>query len=651
MNTKFEIKYHDGIGRITTLHVNNKKILTPSLLNPYEIPPLHLNDTNKLNLDFQLHSKIQLDLGYLPRMHYFSSFSSGKEVLKCIKEVYSKVIRNNFDIVIVPLDPAHLRRSLTQYPQFIEKVISSIPEISFGWVYPYDDQENYWGMSKPNLIVLGDISRLVNNPRKLWDYLFNIVTKFPNTLKYAPAVPPIFMPLLTYLGIDFFDTLYGNYMAHSNTYLEWSGKYEINKLKDHSFYCQCDGCKARSDIPIESWLSKHNSFFTKAIMQNIQFSFLKDKLRDFVKQTVLIDPSLVALLRIADKKGQILLEQYNPSFKSEKLLITSFSDFSRPEVLRYQKLFLDRFRIPDWNQIVLILPCSAKKPYSESKSHRLFSKAIKTGLGGSRFIMTELIITSPLGIVPRFWEKVYPAGFYDITVTGDWIKEETEIIKKLLLKINSQIPKNVPFLAYLDNPEKAILEEIIASTSKLNIEVLQISDKETHPDSLKLLSERLKQLNNDHEYLTISKKRHLVEMFRSMADYQFGLPAGEIIFPENTTIKRRYHHLVALIDNKQIATIPNLGQLRLTINGAHRLIINSKYHGYNVTFGGDELQGSAVYTPGIIDADENIRPQDDVFVFSQTGSFIGIGKSHLSGAELVLNDYGIGVSLRKKFRN
>ena len=114
MNTKFEIKYHDGIGRITTLHVNNKKILTPSLLNPYEIPPLHLNDTNKLNLDFQLHSKIQLDLGYLPRMHYFSSFSSGKEVLKCIKEVYSKVIRNNFDIVIVPLDPAHLRRSLTQ---------------------------------------------------------------------------------------------------------------------------------------------------------------------------------------------------------------------------------------------------------------------------------------------------------------------------------------------------------------------------------------------------------------------------------------------------------------------------------------------------------------------------------------------------------
>ena len=139
-------------------------------------------------------------------------------------------------------------------------------------------------------------------------------------------------------------------------------------------------------------------------MQNIQFSLLKDKLRDFVKQTVLIDPILVALLRIADKKGQVLLEQYNPSFKKEKLLITGLSDLSRPEVVRYQKLFMERFKIPDWNQIILILPCSAKKPYSESKSHRLFSQAIKAGLGGTRFSMTELIVTSPLGIVPRFWE-------------------------------------------------------------------------------------------------------------------------------------------------------------------------------------------------------------------------------------------------------
>ena len=294
-----------------------------------------------------------------------------------LREVYSEALRNKFDIITFPLDPAHLRRSFTQYPKFITKVISSIPELSFGWVYPFDDQENYWGMNKPSLIVLGDISRLVNYPRKMWQYLFNINSRFPNTLKYAPAVPPVFMPLLTYLGIDFFDSLYGKFMAHSTTYLDWSGKYDINKLEEHNFYCQCEGCKSKSDLPVYSWLSKHNSSFTNAIIQNIQFSLLKDKLRDFVKQTVLIDPKLVALLRIADKKGQVLLEQYNPSFKKEKLLITGSSDFTRPEVIRYQKLLMERFKIPDWNQIILILPCSAKKPYSESKSHRLFSQAIK----------------------------------------------------------------------------------------------------------------------------------------------------------------------------------------------------------------------------------------------------------------------------------
>ena len=44
----------------------------------------------------------------------------------------------------------------------------------------------------------------------------------------------------------------------------------------------------------------------------------------------------------------------------------------------------------------------------------------------------EVIITSPLGIVPRELELMYPASRYDIAVSGYWDEDEKKMIQNLL---------------------------------------------------------------------------------------------------------------------------------------------------------------------------------------------------------------------------
>ena len=50
-----------------------------------------------------------------------------------------------------------------------------------------------------------------------------------------------------------------------------------------------------------------------------------------------------------------------------------------------------------------------------------------------------MIVTSPLGLVPRDLEEVWPAGYYDIPVTGDWTQDEINRVTKML---DSLISKN-----------------------------------------------------------------------------------------------------------------------------------------------------------------------------------------------------------------
>ena len=57
----------------------------------------------------------------------------------------------------------------------------------------------------------------------------------------------------------------------------------------------------------------------------------------------------------------------------------SCDSLNRPEVKRWHRRIKEYYFPPEDIKLTVVLPCSAKKPYSISKSHMKFRKAIKAG--------------------------------------------------------------------------------------------------------------------------------------------------------------------------------------------------------------------------------------------------------------------------------
>jgi len=109
------------------------------------------------------------------------------------------------------------------------------------------------------------------------------------------------------------------------------------------------------------------------------------------------------------------------------LSTTSHQDSS---VEQWVDFISNQYQVPEkLDNVLVLLPCSARKPYRLSKSHRKFIQALGTNA------CHEVMVTSPLGLVPRDLEDVWPAAFYDIPVTGDWSRDELHRIKSMVCNL------------------------------------------------------------------------------------------------------------------------------------------------------------------------------------------------------------------------
>ena len=80
-----------------------------------------------------------------------------------------------------------------------------------------------------------------------------------------------------------------------------------------------------------------------------------------------------------------------------KVICSSEESLYRPEAVRWRQRMEMMKPLGD---TVVLLPCSMKKPYSNSKSHQKFRKITRS--------FQELIVTSPFGICPRELENTFP---------------------------------------------------------------------------------------------------------------------------------------------------------------------------------------------------------------------------------------------------
>lgn len=489
--------------------------------------------------------------------------------------------------------------------------------------------------TESDLYVMGAAMQLENMPR---EFVESIIRLKENTradsLLYAPALAtPENLSMLVYVGVDIVDATLPIIKGYQDIYLTNSGQYYPDSL--HEFPCSCAVCTANTpqelmELPkkerAES-LSRHNSLKLVEELRIIREHIRSGHLREYAERQCRARPWLTAVLRLIDAESGFL-EKRTAVFRSGALYANTSESLNRIEIKRFANRVMERYTAPDLDTLVL-LPCSAKKPYSTSLSHQKFISA----LGKYRKYVHEVIITSPMGVVPRELELMYPAAHYDTPVTGYWDKEErawvADCLKSYLLKNKY---KNI--IAHVHGAYREICESV---EKELGLDFVYTTDEGvTSRVSLNKLEKAVSGLENTKKRTGEGTK---IDMFRASADYQFGKGAGDMLVAD-ALVKAPFPKFQLFAGEQLAAVIPQNGSVALTTEGGMRL----RNHPYYTVGIGDFIPHSSILAPGVMDADPQIRPNDEVIV---TGERVfGVGRARMSGWEMKECAKGIAVELR-----
>jgi len=153
----------------------------------------------------------------------------------------------------------------------------------------------------------------------------------------------------------------------------------------------------------------------------------------------------------------------------------------------------------------------------------------------------------------------------------------------------------------------------------------------------------------------LKNKKELVEQIRTVADFQLGKGAGKTLFPNDVQIvlSRRTGRIrhIYLRGKLQATLRPMDGMFSLTIEGAKRMLKSGKPHGLWVKVQEDVepfvAQGKSVFAKHVVDADEEIKPQEEVIVIGKDSRVLAVGKAVLTGREMKAFKHGVAVKVRR----
>jgi predicted RNA-binding protein (TIGR00451 family) len=146
-----------------------------------------------------------------------------------------------------------------------------------------------------------------------------------------------------------------------------------------------------------------------------------------------------------------------------------------------------------------------------------------------------------------------------------------------------------------------------------------------------------------------------LKRIRSVADYQFGKGVGVKLFPKNVKIefsKRTGRIRYVYLDDKRLATLrPTDGLFSLSIAGAKRIAENRDSAKCFVTVKDDVskfiAEGGDVFAVHVVEANDEIRPKDEVIVVNENGEVLAVGRAVLSGEEMKASKTGVAVKVRR----
>ena len=274
---------------------------------------------------------------------------------------------------------------------------------------------------QPSLIVLTDSPQLANSPGLLAKALLAIRTTFPSSLIWTPGIGgPDNCAVLSWMGVDIFDLARSRQSSSLGVLLSETGP----RIPEQS-----TNENSSMDFQKEMWIRAISA--TRSAIRD-------GTLRELAERQSTSSPRSVEHLRRHDQLSFEASKEIGMSSSSvdfgKKLRCHSFESRNDITIRTWREAISENYEPPSrQREVLVLLPCSAKKPYRLSQSHSRFRRAI----GNSR--AHEVMVTAPLGLVPRDLEDLWPAAHYDIPVTGDWDGDELSIIRNMLTRLVERV--------------------------------------------------------------------------------------------------------------------------------------------------------------------------------------------------------------------
>ncbi|HIE14512.1 TPA: pseudouridine synthase [Candidatus Bathyarchaeota archaeon] len=143
-------------------------------------------------------------------------------------------------------------------------------------------------------------------------------------------------------------------------------------------------------------------------------------------------------------------------------------------------------------------------------------------------------------------------------------------------------------------------------------------------------------------------------LIRCIADYQFGKDVGEALFPDGVEVvfsKRTGKVKHIYFHGRLLATLrPMDGLFSLTVEGGERILKKGLASRMLVKVNKEAApfirEGRNVFAKHVIEASEEIRPEEEVIVVDENCKLLAVGRAMLTGREMKSFRRGIAVRVR-----
>ena len=428
---------------------------------------------------------------------------------------------------------------------------------------------------------------------------------------------PMIFALCVAMGCDLFDSAAYILYAEDDRLLSTRGTYKLENLNEMP--CSCEVCtkytpddlrampkKQRRDL-----IAQHNLYVSFAELRLIRQAIYDGSLMELVEERCRAHPALLEARRQLGFYSRDL-EKYDPRSKKSAFFYTGPESLLRPEVLRH----LEKLRqMPKKRDLVILPP--TRKPYSKFVSGKLgefyiYGEEHEIDVDNADFMVLDI----PFGLIPLEIDEVYPLSQNDAPKTRD--VDSLEFIEDFINE----------FVEYYD-------QVLIHSRVMKDLDI-GLFDK----------------LDSSEE---IRYKKDDIKKVKAIADYQFGVGAGDALFTGNINIEKskktgKIRHIYdgkVLIVNMRASD----SYLILSKEGAKRLHNTMPYPQNRVVVNKDSepfaLDGKSVFCKFVVECDENIRAKDEVLIINEEDRLLAYGKALLGACEIEQFQTGQAIKTRK----